>query len=91
MKNVPVIAATHHEMLNGTGYPNKLTADDIPLQARMLAVADIFDALTAEDRPYKPPLPLNVTIKILREEAENGRLDRNLVDLFIAEEVYSRM
>lgn len=91
LKNVPVIAATHHEMLNGTGYPNKLTADDIPLQARMLAVADIFDALTAEDRPYKPPLPLNVTIKILREEAENGRLDRNLVDLFITEEIYSRM
>lgn len=86
--NVPVIAATHHEMLNGTGYPKKLTAKNIPLQARMLAVADIYDALTAKDRPYKPPLPLNIALKILREEAENGRLDSDLVELFISEETY---
>ena len=88
LSRVPTIAASHHEMLNGTGYPNKLTAGDIPLQSRMLAVADIYDALTAKDRPYKPPLPLNVTLKILGEEADNGRLDKDLVDLFISEEVY---
>jgi len=89
--NVTDIAATHHEMLNGTGYPNGLTAEDIPIQARMLAIADIYDALTAKDRPYKPPLPLNITLKILREEAENGRLDRDLVDLFVSRETYKRM
>ncbi|MCD6308792.1 MAG: GAF domain-containing protein, partial [Candidatus Latescibacteria bacterium] len=89
--NVPEIAATHHEMLNGTGYPKGLTAKDIPMQARMLAIADIYDALTAKDRPYKPPLPLNITLKILREEAENGRLDGDLVDLFISQETYNRM
>jgi len=88
LENVPRIAAAHHEMLNGTGYPNKLTAESIPLQSRMLAVADIFDALTAKDRPYKPPLPLNITMKILREEAEHGRLDKDLVELFFSEEIY---
>ena len=89
--NIPSIAASHHEMLNGTGYPNKLTAGDIPLQSRMLAIADIYDALTAKDRPYKPPLPLDVTLKIIREEAVNGRLDKDLVDLFISCEVYSKL
>ncbi len=87
-RNIPAIAATHHEMLNGSGYPKGLTAEAIPLQARMLAIADIFDALTAKDRPYKPPLPLPVTIKILREEAGNGRLDTDLVELFIEREAY---
>jgi len=91
LKNVPSIAATHHEMLDGSGYPHKLTAESIPLQARMLAVADIYDALTAKDRPYKPPLPLDVTLRIIREEAENGRLDKDLVELFISEEVYNRL
>jgi len=91
LKNVPLIAATHHEMLDGSGYPNKLTAESIPLQARMLAIADIYDALTAKDRPYKPPLPLDVTLRIIREEAEKGRLDKDLVELFISEEVYSRL
>ncbi len=89
--NVPAIAATHHEMLNGTGYPNGLTADDIPIQARMLAIADIYDALTAKDRPYKPPLPLNITLKILNEEADNGRLDPDLVKLFVSDETYLKL
>ena len=53
LKNVSVYAASHHEMLDGSGYPNKLKADDIPLQSRILAIADIFEALTANDRPYK--------------------------------------
>ena len=89
--NVPRIAATHHEMLNGTGYPNGLTAEDIPLQARMIAVADIYDALSAKDRPYKPPLPLKVTLKILNEEANNGRLDRDLVDVFMEHSLYEKV
>ena len=91
LRNIPSIAASHHEMLNGTGYPNKLTAKDIPLQSRMLAIADIYDALTAKDRPYKPPLPLDVTLKIIREEAANGKLDKDLVDLFVSCEVYDRL
>ena len=88
LKKIPTIAAAHHEMLNGTGYPNKLTADKISLQSRIIAVADIYDALTAQDRPYKPPMPLNITLKILKEEADTGRLDKNLVDLLISEKIY---
>ena len=91
LSNIPSIAASHHEMLNGTGYPNKLTAKDIPLQSRMLAIADIYDALSAKDRPYKPPLPLKITLKIINEEADNGRLDKDLVDLFISEEIYENL
>ena len=91
LEMVPTIASAHHEMLNGTGYPNKLEGDEINMQSRIVAVADIYDALTAKDRPYKPPLPLNITIKILSEEADNGRLDKDLVDLFISEEIYKEL
>ncbi len=88
---IPTIAAAHHEMLNGSGYPNGLKEDDISFQSRIVAIADIYDALTAKDRPYKPPLPLEVTLKILREEADNNKLDKNLVDLFISEEIYLKV
>jgi len=54
---VAVIAGAHHERLNGTGYPNRLRAEEIPLQSKMMSVSDIFDALTASDRPYKRPCP----------------------------------
>lgn len=88
LRNVPRYAAAHHEMLDGSGYPMGLRGDDIALQSRIIAVADIYDALTAKDRPYKPPLPVETALRILRDEAEKGRLDANLVDLFISERVY---
>ena len=91
LKKIPSIAAAHHEMINGTGYPKRLMDDEIPLQSRIIAVSDIFDALTAKDRPYKPPLPLEVTLKILMEEADNNRLDKNLVELFISGKIYSHL
>jgi HD-GYP domain-containing protein (c-di-GMP phosphodiesterase class II) len=87
-RNIPDIAVKHHEMLDGSGYPNKLTAKDIQIQARIMAVADVFDALTASDRPYKKALPLDKALSILEEEVEVGRLDGNLVQLFIQEQLF---
>ena len=88
LKNVSIYAASHHEMLDGSGYPHNLKANEIPLQSRILAVADIFEALTAADRPYKKALPLKISLKILQEEAERGKLDKDIVDLFINDKVY---
>ncbi len=88
LKNVTTYAASHHEMLDGSGYPSHLVAKQIPLQSRILAIADIFEALTAADRPYKKALPLKISLKILQEEAERGKLDKDIVDLFINDKVY---
>ncbi len=88
LSRIPSFAAAHHEMLNGTGYPNKLQAKDIPLQARILGVVDIYDALVAADRPYKRAMPVDKALMILQEEAKSGRLDKGLVDLFIQEEIW---
>ncbi len=90
LKNVSVYAASHHEMLDGSGYPNKLKAGDIPLQSRILAIADIFEALTANDRPYKKAMPLKKSLSILQEDAERGKLDSNIVNLFIKDKVYKQ-
>jgi HD-GYP domain-containing protein (c-di-GMP phosphodiesterase class II) len=88
LSEIPHFAAAHHEMLNGTGYPKGLKNEEIPLQSRIIAVADIFEALTARDRPYKPPIPLEKALVILRDEAVSGRLDPEVVELFIADEIY---
>ena len=88
LANVSNIAARHHEMLNGTGYPDGLTQEHLPLQARLLAVADIFDALTASDRPYKEAIPLEKSIAILRDEVSRGRLDGRIVELLIEKKLY---
>ncbi|HTU03727.1 MAG TPA: HD domain-containing phosphohydrolase, partial [Candidatus Sulfotelmatobacter sp.] len=72
----------HHEKLNGAGYPNGLRGEDIPLQGRMMAVCDVYDALTASDRPYKPALPPEKALAILRQDAEAGGLDAELVRIF---------
>ncbi|HOT76218.1 MAG TPA: HD domain-containing phosphohydrolase [Candidatus Wallbacteria bacterium] len=88
LKNVPEFASKHHEKLDGTGYPNRILAANIPVQVRIISIADIYDALTAQDRPYKKAMPAEVALKILKEEAAAGKLDKELLDLFIAEEVY---
>lgn len=84
---IPLIAWGHHEKLNGKGYPRGVTAPDIPLETRMMTVADIYEALTAE-RPYKKPMPCKRALSILSEEADKGDLDRDVVDLFINEKIY---
>lgn len=90
MKNIPTIARSHHEMLNGDGYPLGLKGEDIPLQSRMMAVADIYDALTAQDRPYKPALPAERALDILKDEAKSFHLDSELVRVFIDAKIYQK-
>ncbi len=88
LKKVPVFAAAHHEMLNGTGYPGGLKDREIPVQARILCIVDIFDALTAGDRPYRPSIPLDKALNMLRSAAKENCLDSNIVELFISERLY---
>ncbi len=87
-RRVPEIAYAHHEKLDGTGYPRKLLAEQIPLQSRMMTIADIFDALVAWDRPYKKSVPVARALDILREEAGAGKLDARVLDLFVDARVY---
>jgi HD-GYP domain-containing protein (c-di-GMP phosphodiesterase class II) len=87
---VAEIAYAHHEKLNGRGYPRKLSADGIPIQSRMMTVSDIYDALTASDRPYKRAVPTERALDILRMEVKDGLLDPSLVDTFIEAKVYER-
>jgi HD-GYP domain-containing protein (c-di-GMP phosphodiesterase class II) len=88
MRGVPEIAYGHHEKLDGTGYPRGLSGDEIPIQARMMTISDIYDALTAQDRPYKRAVPREKALDILKNEAGEGKLDADLVDVFIAKRVY---
>lgn len=82
-KNVPLYAGMHHEMLDGSGYPSHLSQDEIPLEARILAVCDICDALLAADRPYKSPMKKPAAFEILRNMADEGRLDKTIVEYLI--------
>ncbi len=79
-KEVPKIAGMHHEKLNGKGYPNGVRGEDIPFEARLLAVIDIFEALTAHDRPYKRPKTLTETYEILDNMVREGDLDGEIID-----------
>lgn len=90
MKEIPRFAGAHHECINGKGYPLGLKGDEIPLEGRLMAVADIAEALTAADRPYKKAMPLEMVYKILRSMSQNGELDANLVNLFIENKTYER-
>ncbi len=81
--DVPVWAAAHHELLSGRGYPAHLTAERIPDEVRLLTILDVFDALTARNRPYKPALPLEKALAILRDMAGRGDLDPRILDMFI--------
>ena len=81
-KSVPVWAGSHHELLDGSGYPQHLKAEDIPWETRLLTIIDIYDALTAEDRPYKPPLPPEKAFSILREMADSGKVDIHVLNSF---------
>ena len=85
------IAGSHHERLNGTGYPGRLRAEEIPLQSKMMSVSDIFDALTASDRPYKRAVPLEKALDILGFEVKDGHLDGELVRIFVAARPWQQM
>ena len=88
LENVPVIAHRHHEKLDGSGYPSRVLAVDIPVQSRILTITDIYDALTAKDRPYKPAVPIERALLILEDEVKQGKLDPVLFALFIESKAY---
>ena len=88
LKDIPNIAHTHHEKLDGSGYPHNLNENEIPIQAKMMAIADIFDALTASDRPYKKAAPADKALNILKWEVEDGKLDKDLYQIFIDAKIY---
>lgn len=88
LKNIPEIAGGHHEKMDGTGYPKGLTRDEMSIQARMMAIADIFEALTAYDRPYKRGKTLSEAMNILSSMKKNNHIDPDLFDIFIEKEVY---
>ena len=90
LKHIPSIAYGHHEKLNGRGYPRKITAEAIPIQSRIMTVSDIFDALSASDRPYKKAVPQEKALDILGLEVKDGMLDPLLVDLFIEAKIYEK-
>ena len=87
-KLIPTIAAMHHERLDGTGYPYNLNAEQLNILGRIIAVADIFDALVSYDRPYKKAISLSDALDILRDEAEKKHLDAHVVRVFIEKKVY---
>ncbi len=88
MGNIPEIAYGHHEKLDGSGYPRGLTAPAIPVQTKMMTIADIYDALTAQDRPYKRAVPIDRALDILHAEAGGGKLDRDLLDVFTTKRIF---
>ena len=88
LEDVPDIAYAHHEKMNGKGYPRKLSGDEIPLQSKMMTIADIYDALTAWDRPYKKAMPAERALKILGFEAKDNHIDSELLEIFISAKLY---
>jgi len=90
LRNVPRYAGAHHERLDGQGYPKGLTADELDIQARIIAVADIFEALTAKDRPYKEGLMLSDSIALLKGMADDGQIDPDIVEVFIRDRIFLR-
>jgi HD-GYP domain-containing protein (c-di-GMP phosphodiesterase class II) len=90
IRRIPEIAASHHEKLNGSGYPHKLSAAEIPLQTRMMTISDIFDALAAADRPYKKAVPVTRALDILGDAVADGELDADLFALYCDARVFDR-
>ena len=88
---IPTIAGSHHEKLDGTGYPRGLKGDEIRIESRMMTIADIFDALTASDRPYKKAVPLEKALDILGFEVKDGKCDKELLRIFVESKVWQRV
>jgi len=90
LQHVPEYAGGHHERMDGTGYPKGLTRDEMSVQARIMGIADIFEALTARDRPYKSGMKLSEALRILGKFRDNGHIDPDLFEIFIKDKVYLR-
>ncbi|MFW2455716.1 HD-GYP domain-containing protein, partial [Methyloversatilis discipulorum] len=90
LTNVPEYAGGHHERMDGKGYPRGLTREQMSVQARVMGIADIFEALTAKDRPYKRPMKLSEALHILGKFRLNGHIDPDLFDVFVRQQVYLR-
>ena len=90
IRHIPEIARGHHEKLNGQGYPYKLSAPEIPVQTRMMTISDIFDALSAADRPYKHSVNLDHALEILQLAVDDGELDPSLFKIFLDAKVYEK-
>ena len=90
LRNVPAFAQAHHEHMDGKGYPKGLTKKDIPVQGRIIAIADIFEAMTARDRPYKKEKTLMEALRELGIMKQQGHIDPDLFDIFISEKIYLR-
>lgn len=88
LKQVPEIAGNHHERIDGKGYPRGLTRDELSIRARLMCICDIFEALTASDRPYKKPMRISQALHILGRMANEGHIDPELFDVFVSGEVY---
>jgi hypothetical protein len=89
LRRVPAIAYAHHEKLTGKGYPNSLNSDGIPFQSKLMTICDIYDALTASDRPYKRAMPPEKAIHILNLEVKDGNVDPELVRIFTESQVWA--
>jgi len=90
LKNVPEFAGGHHERMDGKGYPKGLTREQMSVQARIMGIADIFEALTASDRPYKLGMKLSQAMRIMENFKNNGHIDPDLYDIFVQSGVYRR-
>ncbi len=90
LSRVPEFAAGHHEKMDGSGYPLGLKAEDIPIQSRIIAIADVFEALTAQDRPYKGPMSISQALKILGFMKKDGHIDPDIYDLFVEDRLYQK-
>ena len=90
LQRVPEFAGGHHERMDGKGYPKGLRREQMSLQARMMGIADIFEALTAADRPYKAPMKLSQALRILHNFRDNGHIDPDLFEVFLKSGVAQR-
>jgi HD-GYP domain-containing protein (c-di-GMP phosphodiesterase class II) len=88
IREIPRIVRAHHEKLNGTGYPYKLRADEIPVQAKIMTICDIFDALSAADRPYKKAVSYERALQILEMSVKDQELDPELYRLFVDAKIF---
>jgi len=91
LSQIPLIAYGHHEKMDGRGYPRHVASGEIPLQTRMMTISDIFDALTASDRPYKRAVATDRALDIITQEVKEGQLDQELFRLFVEAKVFERV
>jgi HD-GYP domain-containing protein (c-di-GMP phosphodiesterase class II) len=90
LQRVPEYAGGHHEKMDGSGFPKGLTREQMSIPARIMAIADIFEALTSQDRPYKDPMPISVALGILKNMRDSNHIDADLYHVFVQDRVWQR-